>query len=161
MFTITKTMYTETGHRLMDYKGKCAHLHGHSYQWEVTIESKELLNNGMVMDFKDLKRIMQDTIGKLDHAMVLHEDDPVLVSLKDITATDGSSHRVIATPWNPTAENFAKFYYEEIDKILCDCFPGVRMLEIIVGETETSYATYRGEENERIVHSSRQQAAIA
>jgi len=88
----------------MDYDGKCSHLHGHSYLWEVTIKGG-LTDNGMVIDFKDLKKIMEQVIEPYDHALVLRGDDPFVEFVP--LATNGERQRLILLSENPTAENMA------------------------------------------------------
>lgn len=116
---ITKQLRTETAHRLTNYQGRCAHLHGHSYLWEVTVQSSTGLDDkNMVMDFKDLKKAMHDILDPLDHALVLAPDDP-LVLRPDmyhlIEATNGMPARFFQWHDNPTAESFASWALREID----------------------------------------------
>ena len=75
---ISKQYKTETGHRLINYSGKCAHIHGHSYKWFITIESPDLDAIGFIMDFKDLKDIIKNILEPLDHAFLAHEDDHLI-----------------------------------------------------------------------------------
>lgn len=101
---VTKEYRTETAHRLMDYDGRCSHIHGHSYKWEITVKGGRS-SNGMVIDFKDLKRIMDEVLDPFDHAIVLRGDDPFLDNLP--TATNGQRQRLVIMSENPTAENMA------------------------------------------------------
>ena len=70
---VTKIFHFESAHHLPGHRGKCAHLHGHSYQLEVTIRGpiKDMpgeSDHGMVMDFGDLSRIVKNSvIERLDH----------------------------------------------------------------------------------------------
>ena len=166
---VTKHLRTETGHRLTNYVGRCAHLHGHSYLWEVTARSSELDCKNMVMDFKDLKKAMNTVLDPLDHCMVLAPDDP-LWSLnayvshpeggcKDVSLqralhpTNDVDERPRLTVWhdNPTAESFAKWALEKIQQELETLFTtkhpfteGFTMpyyiCSVKVWETATSYA---------------------
>ena len=146
MQQITKIIHTETGHRLTNYKGLCAHLHGHSYKWEVTVEGDNL-DNGMVMDFKDLKKILNVTVNKLDHSFVMHREDPLLkvVSENDIytlfTATDGNFPRLYIVPFNPTVENLVRWQRDEIEKLMP---PNIRLHSIKCWETENSFCRIEG-----------------
>ena len=159
---ITKQLRTETGHRLTNYVGRCAHLHGHSYLWEVTARSSELDYKNMVMDFKDLKKAMNTVLDPLDHCMVLAPDDPLWVfdvnipngSLRDVlhpTNDVNAEPRLIKWHDNPTAESFAKWALEKIQQELENLFiannpttQGYSMPYFIssvkVWETATSYA---------------------
>lgn len=147
---ITKQLRTETGHRLVDYNGRCAHLHGHSYLWEVTVEAEHLTPNGMVADFKDLKAAMHVVLDPLDHCMVLAEDDPLYQINGDtalrklLEATNSKPPRLEIWPENPTAESFAKWAAEEIQKYIwetagvIDC----TVVRVRVWETATSFAEW-------------------
>lgn len=79
MIRITKKFDFEAGHALFGYDGKCKNLHGHSYKLYVTVIGEPINNphnvkNGMVIDFGDLKRIVQEQIiDAFDHAMVFNE----------------------------------------------------------------------------------------
>lgn len=123
MITVTKQYRTETGHRLTNYNGKCAHLHGHSYLWELTVYhcTRGAPANGMVVDFKDVKRAMKDVLEPLDHALVLGPDDPLWhlaeasgSPLTDtLRATNGHPPRLFEWHDNPTAESFAQWAVEQ------------------------------------------------
>ena len=131
---ITKQMWTETGHRLINYNGKCAHLHGHSYLWEVNAERHDsgVSEQGFVVDFKDLKAYMTKAIDeKYDHALVLCRKDPLLAyisgadfevpNLKQVAlvyaalrGSDGSEGRLVFVDENPSAENLARWVANDL-----------------------------------------------
>ena len=149
MHKVTKQYRTETGHRLDDYDGKCSHLHGHSYLWEVTVQAENLTPNGMVTDFKNLKAAMKEVLEPFDHAMVLSIHDPLVV-LRSTTelmelfiATNGANPRLILFPVNPTAENFAAFAADEIQRLIWET--GVTVTRVRVWETVTSFADWEKE----------------
>lgn len=143
---ITKVMETETGHRLVNYDGKCSHLHGHSYRWEVTVWAPDLDARGMVMDFSELKEAMTQRVAHLDHAMVLCDRDPAYRVLKDMPATNGTTQRVIGVPFNPTAENLAALIAGQLQAELSD---GVYVVRVRVWETSSSNATWEDEDHVR------------
>jgi 6-pyruvoyltetrahydropterin/6-carboxytetrahydropterin synthase len=142
---ITKQYRTETGHRLSNYDGRCAHFHGHSYLWEVTVQSSELDYRQMVADFKDLKRIMDEVLDPLDHAMIIHAEDPLLIKLgaaklrELLTATNGAAPRLFYWHENPTAESFAAWAAREVQQRLPQ---GIAVARVIVWETATSFAEW-------------------
>lgn len=152
MQTVTKQYRTETGHRLMDYDGKCSHLHGHSYLWEVSVECEHLSQNGMVTDFKNLKAAMKRVLEPLDHSMVLHARDPLLSmgALRNggveslLRATNGETPRLHVWPVNPTAENFAAWAANEIQREMWEDPDqrDVTVVQVRVWETSTSYADW-------------------
>ncbi len=83
----------EAAHNLRGYKGKCANLHGHNWIIEVEISGEKLNELGILVDFKDVKRELKAILDRLDHEY-----------LNEISPFDKI---------NPTAENLAKYIYEE------------------------------------------------
>ncbi|RJR29693.1 6-carboxytetrahydropterin synthase [Candidatus Microgenomates bacterium] len=135
---LVRQMYTETAHRLMDYKGRCAHVHGHSWLWKVEIAGPVRQPTGFVMDFADLKQIMQKVIDPFDHALLLRNDDPLLrLGTGNAWVTPYSQER---TPrlhifeWNPTSENLCNYVAKEIQKVLSEA-PHLRLIRVSVSET--------------------------
>ena len=134
MFRVTKELYFCYGHRLLNYGGKCRHLHGHNGRAVVTVEAAGLDALGMVVDFGDLKRVLGGWIDEtLDHKMLLHRDDPVLPELRRL------AEPFVTLDVNPTAENIAKLIYDQAHRL------GLPVIEVTLWETETSFATDRGE----------------
>ena len=132
MFQVTREMLFCYGHRLLNYEGKCRHLHGHNGRVVVTLEGPSLDDRGMLLDFSDIKRILQSWIDQnLDHNMLLHRDDPVLPLLQE------RGERVYLMDVNPTAENIAKLIH---DFAASQGFP---IVETRLWETPNCYATYR------------------
>jgi 6-pyruvoyltetrahydropterin/6-carboxytetrahydropterin synthase len=120
--TISKRMMFEAAHFLPEHIGNCKRLHGHSFSIEVFISANEdELINGMIMDYADLKNIMQEyIIEKYDHRY-----------LNDLIA---NSH--------PTSEVLGCIIFEDIK----NCLPGYIALEsITIKETENSACTVREE----------------
>lgn len=141
MHQLSKLIHTETGHRLTNYKGRCAHLHGHSYKWEVTVTGPNG-DNGMVMDFKELKKILNETIDTLDHAFVMHDKDPIYLAngfggvLELFKATDGSNPRLHIVDFNPTVENLVGWQFDLIQELMP---PGINLTRIKCWETVNSF----------------------
>ena len=81
---ISKEFKFETGHALFGYDGLCKNVHGHSYKLTVTlmgtpISDPKNVKFGMVMDFSDLKKIVnQSIVVPFDHATVLNVDSPIM-----------------------------------------------------------------------------------
>ena len=72
MISITKKIEFEAAHRISNYPGSCSEIHGHTYKLEVTVSGEINRETFMVMDFKDLKEILQKTvIANFDHALIL------------------------------------------------------------------------------------------
>jgi 6-pyruvoyltetrahydropterin/6-carboxytetrahydropterin synthase len=125
MFEVSVEATFAAAHQLRNYKGKCENLHGHNYKVRVTVGGPTLNSTGLVADFGEVKAVLREVAGRLDHRY-LNELEPFVES-------------------NPSAENIALYFYQEIDKGLRDGASEVpiRINEVIVWETETSSATYR------------------
>jgi len=133
MFSVTRELTFCYGHRLLNYDGKCRHLHGHNGRAVLTLGGAGLDELGMVMDFSKLKQVVGAWIDEaLDHKMLLHRDDPVLGYLQ------GQGEPVHVMDLNPTAENIAKLIF---DYAISQGFP---VLEVKLWETESCCATYTG-----------------
>ncbi len=131
MFRVTREIHFCYGHRLLDYAGKCRHLHGHNGKAVITVEGPALDRLGMVMDFSRLKRVVGGWIDEqLDHKMLLHRDDPVLPLLRQ------QGEPVFVMDVNPTAENIARLIY---DFARGQGFP---VVEVRLWETPSCFATY-------------------
>lgn len=132
MFRVTREISFCYGHRLLNYDGKCKHLHGHNGRAVIVIESEELDELGMVMDFSKIKRVVNTWIDEtLDHRMILHRADPALPILQSM----GEPVHVVDV--NPTAENIAKLIF---DFTHAQGFP---VVEVRLWETDSCYATYQ------------------
>jgi 6-pyruvoyltetrahydropterin/6-carboxytetrahydropterin synthase len=133
MFRVTREFHFCYGHRLLDYAGKCRHLHGHNGKAVVTLEGPALDRLGMLMDFSEMKRVVQTWIDQtIDHKMLLNRDDPVLAYLRE------RGEPVVVLDVNPTAENIAKLIF---DYTRAQGFP---VIEVRLWETESCCATYTG-----------------
>ena len=134
MFTILREIQFCYGHRLLDYDGKCRHLHGHNGRVEIELASDQLDRLGMVMDFTELKRQVQAWIDtELDHRMILAKRDPVVPFLKE------QGEPLVLLDVNPTAENLAKLIYDFAKG------KNLPVVSVRLWETPFSAATYRGQ----------------
>ena len=132
MYRVTREHRFCYGHRLLEYEGKCRHLHGHNGRAVITLESAELDELGMVLDFTQLKRVVGGWIDQaLDHKMLLHRDDPVLPLLRQ------QGEPVFVMDVNPTAESICKLIFDHTEQ------QGFPVVEVQLWETDSSYATYR------------------
>lgn len=132
MFRVTKEIHFCYGHRLLNYAGKCRHLHGHNGRAVVTLEAASLDALGMVVDFSEVKRVVGRWIDEaLDHRMLLHEDDPIIPELLR------QGEPFVTLNANPTAENIARLIFERVAS------QGLPVVEVTLWETEASFATYR------------------
>lgn len=132
MYRVTKEIHFCYGHRLLNYSGKCRHLHGHNGRAVVTLEAPTLDSLGMVTDFTVIKQVLGKWIDdSLDHRMLLHRDDPVIPELRR------QGEPFVELDVNPTAENIAKLIYDHA------AGHGLPVVEVTLWETDSSFATYR------------------
>lgn len=132
MFRVTKEIHFCYGHRLLNYAGKCRHLHGHNGKAVITLEAASLDDLGMVVDFSEIKRVVGKWIDEtLDHRLLLHEADPLIPELLR------QGEPFVTLNANPTAENIARLIYEHTTA------RGLPITEVTLWETEASFATYR------------------
>jgi 6-pyruvoyltetrahydropterin/6-carboxytetrahydropterin synthase len=122
MFEVTIEQTFAAGHALRNYRGKCENVHGHNYRCQLTVEGRGLDEIGLLIDFVTLKKTLQMVIDRLDHQWL--NDFPPFDVL------------------NPSAENIAKYIYDEVTKGL-NMDGAVRLASVRLWETDTSSATYR------------------
>lgn len=133
MYCVSRQIDFSYGHRLLQYEGKCRHLHGHNGRAIITIESSGLDDRGMVLDFSDIKQLISRWIDEqLDHRMILHRDDPAVPVLAQL------GEPVFLMDSNPTAENIARLIFERVRQ------QGFPVVEVVLWETPNCFATYRG-----------------
>jgi 6-pyruvoyltetrahydropterin/6-carboxytetrahydropterin synthase len=133
MYRVSREIHFCYGHRLLNYDGKCRHLHGHNGRAVITLETAQLDSLGMVVDFSRIKRVVSAWINEtLDHKMILHQDDPLLGYLRQ------QGEPIFTLDVNPTAENIARLIF---DYTAGQGFP---VVEVLLWETDDSCATYRG-----------------
>lgn len=131
MYRVSESLEFCYGHRLLRYKGKCAHLHGHNGRVEIELAAKELNDQSMVADFSDIGRIVKEWIDQnLDHRMLLHKDDPLVPLLRK------HDEPVFVMEIDPTAEAIAK--------VICDyaLSRGLPVSTVRLWETGSSIASY-------------------
>ena len=122
MFEVHVDETFSAGHALRGYKGKCENPHGHNYKVRIVLEGDGLDSTGLLYDFTNLKRILRDIIGGVDHKY-----------LNDQAPFDAI---------NPSAENLAKYFYDEIFGQLNAMPAGARLARVTIWETDTATATY-------------------
>ncbi len=96
MFTVKKQLTFAAAHKLnLPYDSKCTNLHGHEWEATVYLKAQQLDANGMVLDFTVIKKRI---CGVLDHSY-----------LNDVL------------PFNPTAENIAKWISDQLtdNRVIC------------------------------------------
>src|SRR6201999_3048893 len=104
MFEVTVEDTFAAGHYLRNYKGKCENPHGHNYKVEVTLQGETLDKAGLLLDFKDLKKVMRPVVDRRDHQMI-NDLEPF-------------------TEINPSAENLARYFFDETNRHLDEMTAG-------------------------------------
>jgi 6-pyruvoyltetrahydropterin/6-carboxytetrahydropterin synthase len=131
MYQVTREIRFCYGHRLLQYDGKCRHLHGHNGKAAIVLAADRLDPLGMVIDFSRIKAVISDWIDqKLDHRMLMHKDDPLLPFLRQ------QGEPVFTMDVNPTAENIARLIF---DFAASQGFP---VVEVRLWETDHCFASY-------------------
>jgi 6-pyruvoyltetrahydropterin/6-carboxytetrahydropterin synthase len=131
MYRVSQEIDFCYGHRLLNYAGKCRHLHGHNGKAVIVLEGESLDERGMLVDFGDIKRSLCHWIdAELDHRMILREDDPAVPHLQAL------KEPLVLIPHNPTAENIARLIFEHARSA------GMPVAEVSLWESARSGATY-------------------
>lgn len=145
---LTKEFSFEAAHALEGYDGACRHIHGHSYRLFVTVKGEPIgdpaqSSYGMVLDFGDLKRIVNEQIvSRLDHAFVLRKSD---MSDRVIDGVGEIYNNILLTDYQPTCENMLVDFADRISKQL-PC--GVELYSLKLHETATSFAEWYAIDNQ-------------
>ena len=122
MFEVTIEESFAAGHALRNYHGKCENVHGHNYRCQVTVEGADVDENGLLVDFVELKKVVHSVLDRLDHQW-----------LNDFPPFDAI---------NPSAENIAKYIFEEVNAGLA-ARENARLGQVRLWETDTAFAVYR------------------
>ena len=122
MFEVIVQQTFASGHSLRNYHGKCENVHGHNYRVEVTFQGDRLNEAGLLVDFVEVKHLMNKVIDYLDHQYI-----------NDLKPFDVLS---------PSGENLAKYFHDEIRAGLGEQDPA-RISEVKIWETDITAAVYR------------------
>jgi 6-pyruvoyltetrahydropterin/6-carboxytetrahydropterin synthase len=132
MYQISRKFSFSYAHRLLEYEGKCARLHGHNARVVVTLSSEGLDRNGMIMDFHGLKQTAGRWIDEtIDHRTILHRSDPLVVALRS------AGEEPYLVDFSPTAERLSHHIYQKLSAL------GLPVTEIVFDETVNCAASYR------------------
>ena len=137
MYILKTAAAFDSAHFLAGYNGKCANLHGHHWVIEAEAGQESLQESGekrgMVIDFSDLKKAVRALADAYDHALIYEKG-----SLKAATlaALHDEQFRLIEVPFRPTAEHFARAFYEALREA------GLPVLRVTVYETPDNSARY-------------------
>jgi 6-pyruvoyltetrahydropterin/6-carboxytetrahydropterin synthase len=143
---LTKEFRFETSHALWNYDGLCKNMHGHSYILFVTVIGEPISDKanpkyGMVMDFGELKKIVNNEIvNPLDHSVILNKRAPY-AKLENL---EQMFERIHIWEIQPTCENMVVDFAKRIKKQLPS---NVKLFAVKLHETATSYAEWFAEDN--------------
>jgi 6-pyruvoyltetrahydropterin/6-carboxytetrahydropterin synthase len=144
---ITKQFSFETGHALYGYDGKCKNVHGHSYKLSVTVSGKPISDSthvkfGMVIDFGDLKKIVNEEIVDIfDHATVFNKNTPHVELAKELM---DRGHHVLLADYQPTSEMMVIDFAKKIKNRLPE---NIKLHAIKLQETDSSFAEWFASDN--------------
>ena len=137
MYQLTTEHSFDSAHFLAGYDGKCGNLHGHRWRVLLTVQSETLREDqpqkGMCVDFAELKKDMRTELDALDHVLIIEQG-----SLRESTmkALQEEKFQVVEMPFRPTAENFARYFYELFT------LKGYPVAKVEVYETPNNSAVY-------------------
>ena len=143
MITITRKLEFDAGHRIPDHKSQCRNLHGHRYTLEITlvgevIEEEGSSDNGMIMDFSDVKALAKaHLVDVWDHAFLVYAKDTAvrtfLASILD--------HKTVVIDKIPTVENLARTAFDTLRTVYHDRYgTGLRLQKLVLHETPNCWA---------------------
>jgi 6-pyruvoyltetrahydropterin/6-carboxytetrahydropterin synthase len=143
MLTITRKLEFDAGHRIPDHKSQCRNLHGHRYTLEITLTGKVIeaegnSDNGMIMDFSDVKSIAKEYLVDVwDHAFLVYEKD---AAVKEFLASL-PGHKTVVIDRIPTVENLAAVAWNILNAAFKDRYgTGLHLHKLVLHETPNCWA---------------------
>lgn len=122
MYYLKVKSHFDSAHFLRNYEGKCANIHGHTWKIEIVVKGSQLNEQGLLIDFGVLKKMLAEVVADFDHKLIndLEEFGPGKL--------------------NPTAENIAYYIYKRLNPIL----PNETVLDSVeIWESEKASAIYK------------------
>ncbi len=142
---ITRRLEFDAGHRIPNHNSQCKHLHGHRYTIEITlsgdvITAEGVSEQGMVMDFSDVKRIAKEhVVDAWDHAFLVYRGDKVVLDFLNTLP----NHKTVVLEVIPTAENLAKVAFDLLLNAYRDTYGNHLKLERVrLYETPNNWADH-------------------
>ncbi len=146
MYILKTSASFDSAHFLYGYNGKCANIHGHHWIMEVEVSGEVLQENGvkkgMLIDFSDLKHEIKNLAGHFDHTLIYEENS---LKTSTISALTEEGFSLMAVPFRPTAENFARYFYDELKTKL------LPVTTVAVYETPENCAVYQPSDTEELL----------
>ncbi len=142
---ITRRLEFDAGHRIPNHNSQCKHLHGHRYAIEITLSgdiimTEGLSEQGMVMDFSDVKRIAKEQlVDEWDHAFLVYQGDKAILDF--LRTLPG--HKTVVLDVVPTAENLAVHAFNRLNSAYHDSFGNhLRLERVRLYETPNNWAEH-------------------
>ena len=129
MYTLSTEASFDAAHFLTNYEGKCKNIHGH--RWRVVISISGDINNGMVVDFNIIKKDLKELCDYFDHSFIVEEGS----LKKELFDMLNEEFLLRVVPFRTTAENFSKYFYDELSK-------KYNVIDVTVYETPNNSARY-------------------
>ena len=140
---ITRRLEFDAGHRIPNHRSQCRHLHGHRYAIEITLTGDVITregapDQGMVMDFSDVKRIADERVVNVwDHAFLVYRDDRIVLDFLNSMP----EHKTVILDVPPTAENLADAAFRLLDDAYRDVYGNrLRLERVRLYETPNNWA---------------------
>ena len=135
---VTREEEFEAAHLLPGYDGGCKNLHGHSYRIKVTVEGPRNKGWGMVLDFKQLKKIIKEVVP--DHKFLAYVEDEISMQIVSILYQNNMDY--VLFDFDTTAENMVGYFAARIQDELDNLYDDVKVVKIRLWETTNSEATW-------------------
>jgi 6-pyruvoyltetrahydropterin/6-carboxytetrahydropterin synthase len=140
---IAKDFRWEMAHRLPEHTGGCRNVHGHSYRMWIELAG-EPDEQGMVLDYFDLKKVVNPLVAEIDHSFLCDRTDVLIVDF-----LESSGLKAVYVDFPTTAENLAKWFFERLKAIFQpmgddSSMKHLRELRVRIQETERTYAEVSG-----------------
>jgi len=144
MYIIRKEFKIEYSHQLVEaYSLACSDcIHGHHGVIEVFFKSDKLDHTDMVIDFGEVKTILNDYIMSFDHSLIMSNQ----MNQDYLNLLKKYNKKLIIVPFNPTAEAFSKHLFIELNKLIKSTKKDIIINKVRFHETITGYAEYFEEE---------------
>ncbi|OIR19794.1 6-carboxy-5,6,7,8-tetrahydropterin synthase [mine drainage metagenome] len=142
---ITRRLEFDAGHRIPNHNSQCKHLHGHRYTIEITlsgdvITTEGVSEQGMVMDFSDVKHIAKErVVDAWDHAFLVYRGDKAVLDF--LNSLPG--HKTVVLEVIPTAENLARVAFDLLRDAYHDTYGNhLRLERVRLYETPNNWADH-------------------
>lgn len=129
MYILNTEASFDAAHFLTNYNGKCKNIHGH--RWRVVLSISGEPTNGMVVDFNEVKKDLKELCDYFDHSFIVEKDS----LKKELFDMLNEEFLLRVVPFRTTAENFSKYFYDELSK-------KYEVVEVMVYETPNNCARY-------------------